>query len=226
MDIRLILFGFCGVAIIIYAISLLFDHIRTTKLKHLAPLLGMTFTWDDPEQNLDKELKHLMMPSINYKRIVYNVLCETSVDAPIHVADYIIEASPIRGGATNSFYLFSKSIHRTIFYINTKDLDLPYFTMKPKSLLYKLGLKGKRAIDFSQSHVFSKNYVVKGINEEAIYQLFNRQIRDYFTQHSGVYINAEGQRLVISVSIKRVSVKKLPDFIRQGKEIAQLFLKK
>jgi hypothetical protein len=70
--------------------------------------------------------------------------------------------------------------------------------------------------------VFSKRYLLRGDNEEAIRSLFNARVLEYFEQHLGMSAEGDGVKLINYRTSKRVSPDKIQGFLQEGYDVLTL----
>ncbi|MBP5469219.1 MAG: hypothetical protein J6Z11_08250 [Candidatus Riflebacteria bacterium] len=111
-----------------------------------------------------------------------------------HTNEWIVQMSGVRG--EYNFYIFEhysvsgsgKSrtvITNTICVILKEGVDLPQFFIRDENLILdSLGkLFGGQDINFAEDSVFSKKFVLQGINEADIRNFFDSKIRRAFVSH-------------------------------------------
>lgn len=138
-----------------------------------------------------------------------------SMESEISVFDYKYKVST--GKSTVTF-------DQTIFFINSKQLGLPEFRMKPEHIGHKIAAYfGWDDIDFEQYPAFSDNYHLMGEHEEYIRHTFNDQILKYFSKTSGWTIEAANYYLIFYSFDSLVPDNILNDFYRLGMGIYDMF---
>lgn len=119
----------------------------------------------------------------------------------------------------------SSSTHRqTVFSIDSERMSLPHFTLGPERLSHKIGkVFGYQRIDFDSHPEFSRRYLLRGEDIDAIRSLFSHPIRAHFQNHKGWNLEGNGRSLLIYRSGKRVQPSELGTFINDCTRISQLF---
>lgn len=71
--------------------------------------------------------------------------------------------------------------------------------------------------------MFSKRYILRGDNEEAIRSFFNAGVLEYYEQHLGLSSEGDGVKLIYYRTSKRVSPDKIQAFLQEGYDVFNLF---
>ena len=113
---------------------------------------------------------------------------------------------------------------QSVVLIESDELDLPQFDMRPEHFLHKVGgAFGYQDIDFSGHEQFSKKYLLRGRDETAIRSVFNDEVLAYFA--SNLNLSVEGRRgaLIVYKGGKRLSPDGFRQFISQANRVSKLF---
>ena len=117
----------------------------------------------------------------------------------------------------------SHTWYQTVLVIESDKLQLPRFVLRPENIFDKIGsIFGKKDINFETAPVFSKRYLLRGDNEEAIRSLFNARVLEYFKQHLGVSAEGDRVKLIYYRTSKRVSPDKIQGFLQEGYDVLTL----
>ena len=85
----------------------------------------------------------------------------------------------------------------TILILNSVELDLPYFHLKPKNMMRKLGgLFVAETDDFERFPRFSKDYHVVGKDREAILYAIKPEVLEFLSEEKGWTIEGGGRFLL------------------------------
>jgi hypothetical protein len=118
----------------------------------------------------------------------------------------------------------SVTIQQSVYFVNSKSLDLPIFIMKPEGLMNKLGTYfGIDDIDFEDHPEFSDNYYLKGDDEEFIRHHFDGPVLKFFSKTAGWTIEASNYYLIFYRNGELIPEEALFDFYRTGEGIYNLF---
>ena len=75
---------------------------------------------------------------------------------------------------------------QTVIILPDGGAGLPDFQLTPENFFHKIGqLFGYQDIDFAESPTFSKRYLLRGANEEAIRRAFAPEVLDHFAESPG-----------------------------------------
>jgi hypothetical protein len=126
-----------------------------------------------------------------------------------------------------TFYVtFShKKIRRqTVVLIHSSRLNLPLFSIQPKSkwilsnsgnnLIERMGLSDK---------TFSDKYLIIGQDLQHIKHIFNHQVISYFKTTEDFVVEGGGNRILLYRDVMMASPNQFPGMIQEGVKIAQLF---
>ena len=113
--------------------------------------------------------------------------------------------------------------------MESKELNLPFFILRPESVLDKIGsLFGGQDIDFESNPKFSDHYLLRGEDEDRIRTTFSPTVISYYEQHHGVYTEGNKDKLLFFLEMGKdlIRPEKIPDLMNQGMEACQVFLQK
>lgn len=83
----------------------------------------------------------------------------------------------------------SRTFKQTVFFVESKELGLPQFWMKPESFFHRVGAYlGFEDIDFEEYPKFSENYYLKGEDEEYIRGTLNDEFLKFFSVEKKWYL--------------------------------------
>jgi len=188
------------VGIVIFAVWY-FEKRRAEALQGVADSLGFSFSRKRNEAML-ASLAGFHLFSQGRGRKITNLMRGIANKIDVAIFDYKYTT----GGGKNSHTWL-----QTVVLFQSTKLQLPDFALRPENLFHKIGgVFGYRDIDFHRHPSFSKQYLFRGSDEEAIRNVFSDELLEYYEQRKGLSTEAGGDRLVFYRSSKRVS----PDKIR------------
>jgi hypothetical protein len=124
-----------------------------------------------------------------------------------------------------------KSQHRhdqTVCILEAADLDLPHFYLRPQRRLFDAfgSLFGGQDIDFAEDAAFSNAYVLQSENEASVREMFDAEVRDWFSNRagSGLHFEARQGTLVFHTGRRRKPAE-AADLMQQALEIRKLLAK-
>ena len=117
----------------------------------------------------------------------------------------------------------STTHYQTVMLFESQELRFADFELRPEHLFHKIGgAFGYQDIDFDDSPEFSKQYLLRGPDEGAVRDLFDRPARNYLENQKKVSAEGAGGRLVFYRMGKRVKPEELRDFIKDGVQLLTL----
>ena len=186
---------------------------RKKPLKKLAELLNFTFS--EKGDALASFLSGFYLFSQSYFPSISNVLSGRFNGIPVWIMDYKYTESVGRHPST---------YQQTVLAFNSNKLQLPSFILRPTNLFDKIGIVlGDKDINFDIAPVFSKQYSLRGNNEEAIRRLFNDRALEYYERHPGLSTEGDGNKLIYYRFSKLVSPNKIQAFLQEGYDLFRIF---
>ncbi len=178
----------------------------------------MKFTFSrkgDPDL-LDR-LKPFHLFSQGHSKKITNVLMGKAGTLDVAVFDYAYTT----GGGQHS-----RHWRQTVILFESDDMRLPEFTLRPENVFHKIGgVFGYKDIDFDSHPEFSKRYLLRGENEEAVRATFGDEARSFYESDLKLSTEAAGPQLIHYRSGQRVSPDEISEFIKQGVRVLTLFRK-
>jgi hypothetical protein len=141
-----------------------------------------------------------------------------SLDEDVSLFDYKYTISTGKSSVTYD---------QTVFFVNSKNLGLPDFILKPENIGHKIAaFLGWEDIDFEAYPAFSDKYHLKGEDEDYIRHHFNDDVLKFFSKTSGWTVEAVNYYLVFYAHNSLVPENILADFYRMGYGVYELFKQK
>jgi len=208
---------FGGIAVVVAGIIIViryYERKRRESLIELARLMGYTFSAKGSDALLTS-VNQFRLFSRGHSRRITNVLTRRADDTLVTIMDYRYTT----GGGKNSH-----TWRQTVVLYKCSRLRLPAFALRPENVLHKIGSAlGYQDIDFHSHPIFSKQYLLRGAEEQAVRNLFSGERLAYYEQHKGLSTEGAGDQLVFYRSGKRVPPQKLRSFVEEGSVILRLF---
>ncbi|MFH1851691.1 MAG: hypothetical protein ABIA75_05035 [Candidatus Neomarinimicrobiota bacterium] len=202
-----------AVAVIIYLIWR-YEKQRTAALTALAESLKLTFG-HKADERLYSLTNHFHLFTQGHSRKIANVLQGSIQGVDLYLMDY---RYTIGGGKE------SHTFRQTVLLFRTSRLDLPEFALRPENLIHRIvGAFGYQDIDFDSHPEFSRQYLLRGVDEEAIRELFGTDKLDYFEKHPKLCTEGKADTLLFYRLSKRVTPDEMPNFLKEGLTILGLF---
>ena len=144
-------------------------------MKKLAFQLDMEFTKKD-EFSLRKRLTDFQLFQKGHSRSIYNLMIKKDdwLETQYSIFDYKY---------VQQHGKHAKTYRQTVFFIDSKKLELPEFLMKPEHFLHKIGkhLNLVQDIDFKEHPEFSKNYLVQSEFPEMLKEQTHPELLKFLT---------------------------------------------
>ncbi|TBR17042.1 hypothetical protein EPO15_17820 [bacterium] len=178
------------------------EKARTNALRAAAPGLGLHPT-DETLGDLPEALKAMSLFGAGRSTEAKNVLWGERRDYLLFDYQYTV-------GSGRSSHTYKQTVGAFL----CPGRNLPEFTAAPEDLGDWFGeLFGGQDIDFEHDPAFSKAYRLRGPDEPAIRDFFSVGGTQYLAARPGWTVHAKGEWLIAYRASKRVSPKKLKDFL-------------
>ena len=153
-----------GLFVVIGVYSWQKEKERTRQLQLTASQLGWSFAASAPLGMIGGLERFALFNSGQGRRITNFMYGEAS-GIKAAVFDYAYTTGSGKNRQTH---------YQSVVYLEPNYLSLPYFSLRPEGLLYKIFTAfGYQDIDFGQRPEFSKQYILRGPDEPAIRRTFN-----------------------------------------------------
>ncbi len=185
---------------------------RKTKLRDLAPSLDMQYVESDDQQVLPL-LGDFQLFRVGHSRKIKNCLHhnDPSTDIKSYIFDYQYTVS-----SGNSHVTYK----RTVFFFNSKNLGLPAFRLQPEKLLHRLSAwLGWDDIDFIEHETFSRQYHLKGDDEDLVRDTFTEEVLHYFTFQKNWCVEGLNYYLIVYRKEKPLPPEKIEKYYTVAKQI-------
>lgn len=192
---------------------------RQSQMQETASKLGMEFKARD-EYGLISLLKDFeLFKNGHSKRITNMIYRKRDLEKPdIRVFDYRYVIS-----AGNSHRVYKQ----TVFFIHSKELNLPQLLMKPETFFHRIAeFFGYEDIDFEAFPIFSKEYYLKGPDESLIRKTFDEQLLHYFTVNKNWSLEGLNYLLVFYQKGKRIPPDQIEEFYKKGLKLYEMLKEK
>jgi hypothetical protein len=198
-----------GIAWGIYA-----ERKRTSDMRQVADQLGLPF-FDQGDPALIDALSSFSLFSQGSGRRIRNMIHGDTEQVDVGIFDYQYTT----GSGKNS-----TTWRQSVICFFSPQLNLPQFALRPENLFDKLGgVLGFTDIDFDTHPAFSKTYLLRGANEEAVRQLFGSDVLSHFESLRGVNVEGAGNRFVFFGANRRIKPAEVREFMAEGFKIFGLF---
>lgn len=183
---------------------------RTEQLIAAAENLGLQMMPEGSELLLD-QLVQFQLFNQGHSRKMRNLISGETDEVSISIFDYQYTVGSGKSSQTHSM---------TVSAIKSPFLTGPIFSIRPETLMDKFGsLLGFQDINFESHPIFSKMYVLKGADEEAIREFMPPALLEFFEMNPGLTVVAEHETLLFYRAGKKIAPDELKDFFATSYEI-------
>jgi hypothetical protein len=187
---------------------------RTEELKQLAEGLGFEF---EPYGNAAflQGLSNFHLFSQGHSRKVSNLLRGMTQELEVAIFDYT--------------YITGSGKHRhvwnhSVICFQFEGPGLPPFSLRPENVGHKIGAWfGYQDIDFDTHSDFSRKYLLRGGDENAVRGLFTGAVLDFYEEKPGVCTEGAGHTLVFYRQAVRVRPQAIRSFMEEGFAVLSLY---
>ena len=189
------------------------DKKRTEALTKLATTFGLQFSVDAPAGFLGA-YGDMHLFTLGRSGTAKNVMRGEIDGVAVHLFDY----SYVTGHGK------SRRTHRqTVVGLSLPTLALPAFELRPENIFHKIGSAlGFQDIDFAQAPVFSKRFLLRGAEENAIRATFKPAVLSHFERHEGVSAEGRGKLMVYYRAARILRPEDVRSFVNESREVAKL----
>jgi hypothetical protein len=214
MQVALIIIGILTVAGLIIFAAWFYEKKRTEALQRIADALNFSFEHKGDELLLAMHNNFDLFSKGRSKKIS-NVMHGSSGDMEITIMDYKYTVGSGKNSTTYS---------QTLIVVQSKYLQLPSFTLSPENIFHKIGgIFGYKDIDFNSHPKFSKQYLLRGDDEEAIRNTFNDELLEFYEKNKALNTESDYDKFIYYRAAKRLAPKDIQAFIQEGINLYGLF---
>lgn len=161
---------------------------RTRQLASAASFLGWQFS-PVAEMNWIPNLEKFGLFNQGHSKRITNAMYGELEGMKAAAFDYRYTV----GGGKNS-----QTFNQTVVYFEPRDLNLPFFSLRPERVFHKLiSAFGYQDIDFGNRPTFSTKYLLRGPDEPAVRNLFNDALLNFYEMNLGLSADGGGNQLFI-----------------------------
>jgi hypothetical protein len=205
-----------GLAVALVVVNARWERKRVDAMERAAREMGLAFEPKDDGATLGLLSGFHLFSQGHAKKITSLMLGEVS-DMEVRIFDYTYTT----GSGNNSH-----TSRQTVISFRSPKLALPAFSLRPENVFHKIGaLFGYQDIDFDTHPEFSKHYLLRCSEEEAIRSTFNDTILEFYDENRGLCTEGSGQTLIFYRSAQQVEPAAIRSFMDEGFKVAGLFMK-
>lgn len=187
---------------------------RTRVLQATAAQLGWSFSAVAP-LNMIAGLERFALFNQGHGKQIKNFMYGEATAIKTAVFDYVY----VTGYGKNR-----QTHYQSVVYLEPSYLSLPFFSLRPEGLLYKIFTAfGYQDIDFGQRPEFSKQYILRGPDEQAIRRTFNDGLLSFYENYSGTCTDGGGNQLFIFRGGYRFQPQEIQSYVGLGLKVINLF---
>jgi hypothetical protein len=161
---------------------------RTRALELTASQLGWSFAATAP-LNMIAGLERFALFDQGHTRKIKNFMYGEASGVKAAVFDYVY----ITGHGKNRH-----THYQSVVYLEPAYLQLPFFSLRPEGFMYKVFQAfGYQDIDFGQRPEFSKQYILRGQDEQSIRQTFTDGLLAFYEGYGGTCTDGGGNQLFV-----------------------------
>lgn len=177
-----------GLVAIIAVYSWRKEKERTRQLQLTASQLGWSFAASAP-LNMIAGLDRFTLFNQGHAKEIKNFMYGEANGTKAAIFDYVYVIG----------YGKNRQVHRqSVVYLEPANLSVPYFSLRPENVLLKIFTAfGYQDIDFGQRPEFSRKYILRGQDEQAIRRTFNDGLLSFYEQYLGTSTDGGGNQLFV-----------------------------
>lgn len=110
--------------------------------------------------------------------------------------------------------------NQTVLYLDAGTLDLPSFSLRPENVFHRIAtVFGYQDIDLQSRPEFSRKYLLRGPDEEAVRAAFQDDVMEFYEQRPKCCSEAQGQQLFFWRAGKLAPPEQVPALIGEARDL-------
>ena len=204
---------FIGLAVFLIIYNNKKEKERTLALQQTAGGLGWSFAATAP-MNMIAGLDRIPLFNEGRSKQIKNFMYGEAQGVKAAVFDYIYVTGSGKSQQTH---------YQTVVYLEPASLSVPFFSLRPENFLQKIMTAfGYQDIDFGQRPEFSKQYLLRGPDEQAIRGTFNDRVLSFFESYGGTCVDAGGNQIFLYRGGYRFQPREVESFVGLGLQLLNL----
>lgn len=184
---------------------------HTSALRTLAPVLNLKFN-PEGHQELHQSLKRFHLATLGPYSTMKNLMCGQRDGTDIAIFEYEYPR-----GKNNT-------IRQTVIWMQRRGTRLTEFALRPEGVWNQLGgWSGHGDINFDSHPNFSRDYLLRGDDENAIRELFTDEVLNFYESHSELITEGEGNKLLFYREAVLVPPEGILAFLEEALTLRSLF---
>lgn len=169
------------------------ERLRREDIEAAADAMGLAFQAVG-DAGFEKRVSLFNLFNKGHSKKILNIVIGEVPDLEIVIFDYHYTV----GSGKNQ-----KNHRRSVALIESQDLKVPAFTIRPENMFDKLGaIIGLQDIDFDTHPLFSKMFLLKGENETQIREFFNDPVLTMLEKKPKVCVEASSGKMIFYYATK------------------------
>ena len=210
----LFIFLIIGVVVVVVVYSWQKEKERTRVWQAAAAQLGWSFV-ARPPLNMIAGLERFALFNSGQGKRITNFMYGEASGIKAAVFDYAYTTGSGKNRQTH---------YQSVVYLEPGNLSLPYFSLRPENFLLKIFTAfGYQDIDFGQRPEFSRQYILRGQDEQAIRRTFNDRLLAFYESYPGTSTDGGGNQLFIYRGGYRFQPQEIQSYVGLGLEVLNLF---
>lgn len=202
-----IIISLFGIAV---ALSARYEKKRSEALRTAAENLGFSFL-PTPSELMHERLRSMDLFQRGRGNKASNYLHRASDDVEVLIFDHQYTVSSGKNSHTHK---------QSVVAINSPQLNLPRFVISPEHFFHRIATAmGYQDIDFDQYPKFSKQFLLRGSDEQAIRDKLQNIDLERLAEFSGLCIEASADHFLVWFAGKRSKPDDLQTLFKQAFEI-------
>jgi hypothetical protein len=203
-----------GLFVILAVISWQKEKERTRVLQMAASQLGWSFAEVAP-LNMIAGLERFALFNQGHGKQIKNFMYGEATGIKAAVFDYFYVTGSGKNRQTHA---------QSVVYLEPPNLSVPFFSLRPEGFLLKIFTAfGYQDIDFGQRPEFSKQYILRGPDEQAIRRTFNDGLLSFYENYSGTCTDGGGNQLFVYRGGYRFQPQEIQSYVGLGLSVLNLF---
>ena len=194
-------------------VSMYFEKKRREALEKAAADLGLEF-FPQGVPGLLGALQGFALFNVGRGHSVTNTIRGQTDDVELTIFDLTYTTGSGKHSHTH---------RQTVIRFASSRLGLPDFAVSPEGFFHKVArLFGVKDINFVEDPRFSSAFQLHGESDVGVRQLFGANVRDWFSQRTGITAAGRGSQLFFFRAGQRVNADKIPGLLEEGFQFFKL----
>ncbi|QDU94448.1 hypothetical protein [Lignipirellula cremea] len=200
--------------------ALIFYGIRAEKKRkeavaQIASDLGLIY-YEQGHDSLQQALESFELFNTGRSRRITNMIYGDTESEQVGVFDYTYRTGSGKNSSTHN---------QTVVFIQSPQLELTGFSMSPENFLHRIATAfGYTDINFDTHPLFSKAFLLRGADEEAVRRTFKPSLLEFFEARKGVSVEGNGNRLIFFRAGHRIKPADFVELMNEGLQVYRQFL--